>query len=65
MAFLGTIQKLICDSNLDDKENIIVSVDFNCPIDPSIDKKGGDLSPRRTGVERILRMQGQLNLIDI
>ena len=65
VAFLGTIQKLICDSNLDDEENIIVGGDFNCPIDPLLNKKGGVLSPRRTVVERILCMQSQLDVIDI
>lgn len=56
---------MICDNNLDDEENIIVGGDFNCPIDPSFDKKGGVLSPRRTVVERILCMQSKLDLIDI
>ena len=65
LAFLGTIQKLICDNNLDDEENIIVGGDFNCPIYPSLDKKGGVLSPRRAVVERILCMQSELDLIDI
>ena len=65
LAFLGTIQKLICDNNLDDEENIIVGSDFSCPIDPSLDKKVGFLSPRRAVVERILCMQSELDLIDI
>ena len=56
---------MICDNNLDDEENIILGGDFNCPIDPSLDKKGGVLSPRRAVVERILCMQSELDLIDI
>ena len=65
LEFFRSIQKLICDNDFDNEENIIIGGDFNCPIDPLLDKKGGVLSPRRAVVERILCMQSELELIDI
>ena len=51
------------NENLDTKENIIVGGDFNCPINPIIDKKGGLLTTRKLVVNSIKCFQD--NLTDI
>ena len=39
--------------------------DFNCPLNPSIDKKGGLLNPRKAVISTIGNLQEQLDLLDI
>ena len=39
LEFFRSIQKLICDKDFDNEENIIIGGDFNCPIDPLLNKK--------------------------
>ena len=52
--------------NLNTEENIIVSGDFNCPINPKIiDKKGGLLTPLKLVVDSIECFQDNFDLIDI
>ena len=47
------------------EENLIVGGDFNCPISPILDKKGGSLLPRKSVVASISCFQEDLDLVDI
>ena len=51
--------------NLDSEDNIIIGGDFNCPLNPEIDKKGGILIQRKSVTACIDCLQNQLDLVDI
>ena len=56
-----TLQK----NNLDEEENIIMNGDFNCPLNPSTDKKGGLLNPRKAVISTIGNLPEERDLVDI
>ena len=43
----------------------IMAGDFNCPLNPTVDKKGGILSPRQSVINIIEERQSELDLHDI
>ena len=45
--------------------NVIIGGDFNCPLDPAKDKKGGILIPRQHLINSIENIQSEFNLHDI
>lgn len=47
------------------EDNIIIGGDFNCPLNPHLDKKGGILVPRSNVVRAIESLQANFNLHDI
>ena len=48
-----------------DSDNIIMGGDFNCPLNPLVDKRGGNLMPRQSVINAIESLQWELDLHDI
>ena len=64
LDFLNNLRRILHNENLDEEENICLG-DFNCPINPVIDKKGGILLPRKSEVATIDCLCDDLDLVDI
>ena len=62
VSFFNNLLVTLQKNNLDEEENIIMGGDFNCPLDPSIDKKGGLLNPRKAVISTIGNLQEELDL---
>ena len=65
IQFLNTLLFTLHKENLDEEENIILGGDFNCPLNPFLDKKGGILTPRKSVGKTIESLQDELDLVDI
>ena len=63
--FLNNLRMILHNENLDEEDNIIIGGNFNCPINPVLDKKGGILLPRKSGVATIYCLCDDLDLVDI
>ena len=50
VSFFNNLLLILRNNNFDEEENIIMGGDFNCPLNPLMDKKGGHLSPRKSVV---------------
>ena len=51
--------------NLDRKENIICRENFNCSLNPKLDKKGGVIVPRKMLIDSLECLQNKLDLVYI
>ena len=65
VSFLNNLLVTLQNNNLDEEENIIMGGDFNCPLNPSIDKKGGLLNASKAVISTIGNLQEELDLVDI
>ena len=64
-SFLNNLLATLQKEDLDSEDNTIIRGDFNCPLNPEIDKKGGIISERKSVIVCIDCLQNQLDLIDI
>ena len=53
ITFPNNLRTILQNENLGDEENIIIGGDFNCLLNPSPDKKGGTMLPRKSVIETI------------
>ena len=62
--YLSLLQTIV-KNDFDTIENIIMGGDFNCPLNPTVDKRGGKLFPRQSVINTIEELQSELDLHDI
>lgn len=65
VSFFNNLLLILRNNNFDEEENIIMGGDFNCPLNPLMDKKGGQLSPRKSVVSTISNLLEEFDLVDI
>ena len=65
IQFFRKLHGLLQTKNLDSEENIVLGGDFNCPLNPGLDKHGGVMIPRRAAIDSIETLQSEPDLVDI
>ena len=66
IKFLNNLRTILQKENLDDEATIIIRGDFNCPLNPALDKKkGGTMLSRKSVIETIDCVRDELDLVDI
>ena len=65
VEFLKDLGTTLQNENLDEEENIILGGNFNCPLNPMLDKKGGILLPRKSVIATIDCLCADFDLVDI
>ena len=63
--FYQKLLQLILEKGFHTVDNIIMGGDFNCPLDPIVDKRGGILIPRQSVINAIEELKSELDLHDI
>ena len=52
-------------NDFDTIENVVMGEDFYCPLNPTVDERGGNLFPRQSVINTIEELQSELDLHDI
>ena len=55
---------ILQNENLDPVDNIVLGGDLNCPLDPLLDKKGGESTKRKSVISCIDGFKSRLDLVD-
>ena len=63
--FFENLQGHLLEFGISDEDNIIIGGNFNCPLNPCLDKQGGILVSRANVVSAIESLQTTFNLHDI
>ena len=63
--FYKNLHRVLQTEDLHCDENIIIGGDFNCPLDPKLDKKGGIMVPRKMVIDNIECLQNEVDLVDV
>jgi len=64
VKFYRNLSKLLRNDEFGNEENIIFGGDFNCPLDITLDKKGGLPIPRKYVINSIDELQNEFDLHD-
>ena len=51
--FFDNLQRVLSDFGISNEDKVIIGSDFNCPLNPLLDKKGGVLIPRANVIRAI------------
>ena len=62
--FFEKLRKTLQEEHFDADEKVTVGGDFNCPMNPMLDKKGGSSAPRKIGIASIECFQEEFDLVD-
>ena len=65
IQFIKNILITLRSEDFDREENSIFGGDFNCPLNPIMDKQGGVMTPRELVISYINDFQSELDLVDI
>lgn len=61
IKFFKNVLTKLQTENLDSEENIVIGGDFNCPLNPILDKKGGIMTPRKSVINFIRPTMSKVN----
>ena len=65
LNFIVIYQNCLRNDEFGNEENIVIGGDYNCPLDITLDKKGGLPIPRKYVINSIDELQNEFSLHDV